>query len=389
MPPLRLAIPAVAAAWGVLFEVPRLAGLVDHDPAANDFRLFYVAAEAGAQHGWARMYDPHWLQQLSLAFAGSPPITAAYTYDFPPLLAWLVIPLTLMPLAAAFYVWAGVGVAALAGASRLAFPGDPFRWLTALLVTLALWPTVFAVERGQPDLLVYALAIASWWLADRRRDRWAGVVLGVGWAIKPQLLLLLPLVFLFSRHARATAWWLATTAALGAVFVLVLGRDGVAAYLSALEWAASDPAFAAPPIFAPLGPSLSLLVGQGIVGAIALGGAWRHRSSLRVAFAIGLVGTLASAVHLHEYDYVGLVVAAWLLFSAGGVSALELGWLGVGVVCGQLTAVGIRWPIVLWTPVWLVLLTLKPPVADRKRPAPEPEQWPHGAGAPEERPATG
>src|SRR6516162_6338802 len=67
VPPLRLAVPAVAAAWALVFEVARFVGLVNHDSAANDFRLVYVAAEAGVQVGWARMYDPLWLQQFSFA----------------------------------------------------------------------------------------------------------------------------------------------------------------------------------------------------------------------------------------------------------------------------------------------------------------------------------
>ena len=336
--------------------MPRFVGLVNHDSAANDFRLFYVAAEAGVQVGWARMYDPFWLQHFSSAFVASAPITPAYTYDFPPLLAWTVVPLTLVPLGAAFYVWTGINVASFAAASRLAFRDDTFKWLTALLVSVALWPAVFSLERGQPELIVYALAITSWWLAARGRDRWAGVALGVAWAIKPQIVLLLPAILLICGRPRAAAWWLLTTALAWAAFVLVLGRSGVAMYLSALQWAASDPGFAAAPIVAPFGPALSLLLGQAVFAAITLAAAWRWRGSLEIGFAIGLVGTLASAVHLHEYDYVGLIVAAWLVIIAARVSVADMAWLVVGVVCGQLPAIGVRWPVVLFTSLWLLWL---------------------------------
>jgi hypothetical protein len=360
VPPLRLAVPAVAAAWALVFEVVRFVGLVNHDSAANDFRLVYVAAEAGVQVGWARMYDPFWLQQLSFAFVASAPITPAYTYDFPPLLAWLVVPLTLLPLAAAFYVWTGVNVASFAAASRLVFRDDTFKWLTVLLVSVALWPTAFSLERGQPELIVFGLAIASWWLAAHGRDRWSGVALGIAWAIKPQIVLLLPAIFLISGRPRAAAWWLLSTAVAWAVFVLVLGSSGVATYLYALQWAASDPGFAAAPIVAPLGPGLSLLLGQAVFAAIALAAVWRRRASLEMGFAIGLVGTLASAVHLHEYDYVGLIVAAWFVITAARVSMVDMAWLAVGALCGQLPAIGVRWPIVLFTSLWLLWLWVRP-----------------------------
>jgi hypothetical protein len=369
VPPLRFAIPAVAAAWAIVFEIPRFLGLVHHDSAANDFRLFYVAAEAGVQLGWPKMYDPISLLHLSSAFFASAPITPAYTYDFPPLLAWMVIPLTLLPLAAAFYVWTGINIAAFSAASRLLFPGATFRWLAVLLVSLAVWPTVFSLERGQPELVVYALAIVSLWLASRGRDRGAGIVLGVAWAIKPQVLLLLPAIFLVCGRPRAAAWWLLTTVVAWGFFVLVLGQAGMGAYLYALQWAASDPGFAAEPIVAPLGSAMSLLLGDGLLTAITLVAAWRHRSSLRIAFAIGLVGTLASATHLHEYDYVGLVLAAWLVLDAEEVSVWDFAWVAVGVVCGQLPAIGVRWPIVLFTPLWLLWLWIRPVEAGQTIPS--------------------
>jgi hypothetical protein len=360
VPPLRLAVPAVAAAWALIFEVPRFVGLVNHDSAANDFRLFYVAAQAGVQVGLARMYDPVWLQHFSFAFVASAPITPAYTYDFPPLLAWMVIPLTFLPLAAAFYVWTGVNLVSFAAASRLAFRDNTFRWVTVLMVSLALWPAVFSLERGQPELIVYALAVGSWWLAANRRDRWAGVVLGLAWAIKPQIVLLLPAVFLLCGRPRAAAWWLLTTAVAWCVFVLALGRSGMAVYLYALQWAASDPGFAAAPIVAPFGPALSLLLGQALFAVISLAAVWRQRASLEMGFAIGLVGTLASAVHLHEYDYVGLIAAAWFVIIAARVSVIDMAWMAVGAVCCQLPAIGIRWPIVLFAPLWLLWLWVRP-----------------------------
>lgn len=361
LPPLRLALPAVAAAWAIAFEVVRLTGLVGANPTANDFRLIYVAAQVGLRWGWSHMYDPDRLQLMSQDLGPVvAPITALYTYNFPPLVAWAAALLVFLPVSVAFYVWAGMNVASLVVVSRPAFPGDNAKWLTVLLVSLALWPTVFSLERGQPELMVFGLAVASWWLAAHRRDRWAGVLLGLTWAIKPQVVFLLPAVMLMSGFPRVVLWWLATTTAAWTVFALAIGPTGLGTYLGVLVWESSDPGFASTPLVAPFGAGPSLLVGQGVFAVATLAAVWRHRRSLRIAFAIGLVGSLLSAVHLHAYDYVGLVVAGWLVLGAEEVSLLELGWLGVGVICVQLTAIGVGVPILVWQAIWLLMLWIRP-----------------------------
>jgi hypothetical protein len=359
LPPLHVAVLTVIAAWAVAFEVPRFIALVVADPAANDFRLSYIAAQAGLRWGWAHMYDPDKLTELSRAFGpADAAITPLYNYDYPPLLAWLIAPLTTLPLAAAVYVWAAINIAAFVVAWRLASPGKGLTRAAILLGSLAIWPVVFSLERGQPVLITFALAIGCWWMAQRRHDVLAGVLLGLAFAIKPPDVLLLPAVLFMCGFRRAAAWWLATTVTLWAVFALVLGPTGIGTYLAVLAWTLSDPGFTATPIVAPFGPQASLVVGQALFAAAALAGAWRQRRNWRLAFAIGIVGTLVSGVHFHEYDFAGLVVAAWLAFGEPA-GVVEIAWLAIGIVCAQLPAIGIRLPILVWQPVWLAMLVLR------------------------------
>ena len=173
---------------------------------------------------------------------------------------------------------------------------------------------------------------------------------------------LLPAVLLLCGFWRSAAYWLATTVALWAAFALVLGASGMGTYLAVLAWAASDPSYTATPAFAPFGPRMSLIAGQAAIAAVALGAVWRQRRTWNVAFALGLLGTAMSAIHVHEYDYVGLVVAAWLALSAP-TSALEFAWMAIGVVCLQVPLIGMRLPILFWQPVWLLMLSLR-----RRRP---------------------
>ncbi|HEY2597687.1 MAG TPA: glycosyltransferase family 87 protein [Candidatus Dormibacteraeota bacterium] len=329
------------------------------DPAANDFRLFYLAAQVGEKWGWSHMYDPDKLQALSLAFGpDAGPIVSSYTYDNPPLLAFLVAPLTTMPLTAAFILWTAINIAAAVAAWWLASPGIGLARVTILLCTLALWPVVFSLERGQPVLVTYALAIGCWWMAARRREVAAGLLLALATAIKPQDVALLPVVLLIGGFPRSAAYWLAGTAALGALFAAVIGATGIGAYLAALEWAASGPGFTATPLIGPFGPQASLVVGEGLVLLAALVGMWRQRRSWNVIFAIGLVATLVCSFHIHEYDYVGLAIATWLVLREP-VSLAEKAWLAVGVVCAQGPAISLRTPIVLWQPIWLVMLAIR------------------------------
>jgi hypothetical protein len=359
LPPLGVASAAVIGAWCLVFEITRFVGLVRSDPAANDFRLFYLAAQVGQKWGWSHIYDPDKLQALTQVFGpGDRAIIPSYTYDNPPLLALMVAPLAAMPLLAAFVIWTVINVAAGVGAWWLASPGVGFARIAILLCTLALWPVVFSLERGQPVLITYALAIGSWWMAARRREIEAGVLLALATAIKPQDVALLPAVFVFGGFLRAAAYWLAATAALWAFFALVVGATGFGTYLAVLDWAASGPGFTATPLIEPFGPRTSLLVGEGVFLAIALVGMWRQRRSWNLIFAIGLVATLVCSIHIHDYDYVGLAVAAWLVFREPG-SRAENAWLALGILCVQGPAIGIRVPIVIWQSLWLLILAFR------------------------------
>lgn len=359
LPPLQVAIPALIGAWAVAFEIPHFIGQVARDAAATDFRLFYISAEAGTRWGWPHMYDPARLQELSQVFGPSDvAITPVYTYLNPPLLAWLVAPLTVLPLPAALYVWTAINIAAFVVAWRLASPGRGFARFSVLLVSLALWPVAFSVERGQAVLITFALAVGCWWLAARHREVLAGVLLGLAWALRPQDVALLPAVLLICGFRRATVYWLATTVALWAVFAVVIGPTGFGTYLGVLAWAASDPSYNATPLATPFGPQATLIASQAAFAAVALAAVWRQRRRWNLAFAIGILGTLISAVHVHEYDYVGLIIAAWLALGET-TSVVELVWLAIGVVCVQVPLIGIRLPILFWQPVWLAMLAFR------------------------------
>lgn len=379
LPATQWAVLIVVAAWAAAFEVWRFIGIVVFQPGNTDYRLYYLAAQAGARWGWENMYDPSRLQLLNgaLATAGSQDISRLYTYLNPPLIAWLIALAAPLPYAVGLCLWTALNIAAMIVACRVVFARSRSVWIAVLLASIAVWPTAFAIERGQPELLLYSLVVGSWWCAERGSERWAGVLLGLAGCLKPQSLVLLPAVFLICGFRRTALWWLTTSVGALAVFAFVLGPTGIGTYLGVTAWSASDPSFTSSPFLSPFGSRFSLLVGQGVFATATLAGAWLNRRSLRLALAIGIVGTLTSAIHLHEYDYVGLVVAAWLATDQS-VSVLEVGWLAIGLICAQLPAIGIRSPILIWQPIWLVFLCLRDSLrrallkADYPAPLPDP-----------------
>src|SRR5690349_10930258 len=114
-PPLWLAAGAVAAGWTAINSIASWFLLwIVNGAIHEDFRMTYVAAKAGASYGWSTIYDESVLRSLSAGFPpGATNIDALYTYLNPPLLAWMIAPLTVFPEPVAYASWSVVSLAAL------------------------------------------------------------------------------------------------------------------------------------------------------------------------------------------------------------------------------------------------------------------------------------
>jgi glycosyl transferase family 87 len=113
------------------------------------------------------------------------------------------VPFTALPITVAFYVSTAIDLAAMIDAWRMPVQGSRFVSGVVLLGSISIGPTLCSLERGQPVLLTYALVVGCWLMAARKREIEAGVLLGLGWALKPQDLALLPLVLVVCGHGRA------------------------------------------------------------------------------------------------------------------------------------------------------------------------------------------
>jgi glycosyl transferase family 87 len=367
LPPLWLSASALAAAIAVAFGVARWISHFVSDPNAEDFRLHVVAARVGLRYGWNHIYD---LGLNRIVSAGLGPIDSSHAFISPPPVAWMVVPLAWLPVSAGYLVWTVISLAAFIAAWWLVVPGTRMVRVTVLLVSLALWPVHYQFWLGQWVAASMALLALTWWLY--RRDRWvlAGVVLGLSLFFKTQDVLLVPVALLVSGRWKPVAAAAATAAVLGAWSLISLGPSGIADWLNAIALVRSDPV-TAPLTYASLFGRGPLATGIEVaLGAIALGLAWYRRDRLDLVFALGIVGSTASATYLHEDDVAILVLAAWIVLRAQP-SVPQRVWLLAGVAAAQFIAIGLPIPMLLWEPAWIALLGLEPWLRRRDQPAPK------------------
>ncbi len=381
-PSLWLASAATAAAWGALYSLGRwVFGFVTF-PIHEDVRINYVAAQAGLQYGWSKIYDFATLRQLSLVFpAADRSIDATATYISPPLLAWLFVPLTLVPVPAAYLIWTLAALAALIWTWHVAAPYKGLAKLTLLLVALALWPVMQVFYYGQPGVVVVAGVALAWWLIRHDRPIAAGIALAFATTLKPQVVILVPIALLVAGHVKPVLGWAAAGLVMAALSVASLGVEGIASYWQALKLVEADTGhayFTIALVFG-LGPVTYVLLA--LQGLACLAVARIRRRELETVFAVGLLGSLMVAFHLHQWDYTNLVLAAWLVLRNSPPLWHRI-WLAAGILTMQLLSLGLAVPQLVWDVVWLAMLALGAPSANSVRNRIRPVATPSEASSP-------
>jgi len=309
-----LSAAAITAAITAAFGVARWVEHFVSNPYEEDFRLNYVAAQIGLSHGWSHIYDLDLERQFTARFAPvGVAIDSYHNYVTPPLLAWLLAPFTLIPLPAGLLVWTFLSLAAL---------------------------------------------VAAWWLLERERWAPAGAVMALAMFIKPQLLLLLPVALLASGRWRPVVYFALASAILGVISLISLGQHGVDSYFSSVNFTRGNPIHSVLTFTwfgrGPVATGMELTA-----GLVALALAWYRRDRMDLVFALGIVGSTASAFYLHEYDAAVFVLPAWIVLRSRP-SVPQRAWLLIGVVAAQLIAIGVFRPMVLWEAGWIGMLGAEP-----------------------------
>ena len=351
----RIRLWAVAGVWtGALLSAFNLyAAWVTYAPqflVRNDFRLAYGAALNAWQHGYGHLYD---LGQQKAAVES----LGAYWSPFinPPPLAWLGTVFLPVPFAVATVLWTALICGAAVLAWSLAAPGSGLSRAAHLALFVDLFPTAFGLMVGQPVALVAAAVAASWWLAERGRPVVAGVVLSAV-AIKPQLALLVPLCLLVAGQRRMFLAWLAASATIALVALVLLGGEGLHRYRDALSLASQWEPTRRYAIAGPLGLGPQVYAVEAVVVGFAAFAAWRHRDrGPAMPTAIGITASLLFTPYVGFQDFAMLVLAGWLVLRSRA-TPVQVGIMVAGYALLELALVVLAVPILLAEGAFLVSL---------------------------------
>ena len=364
-PRLLLVAGAAASFWGAVFSVKRWVDHYRSDQAVDDIRVYYYTARLGIEQGWNQIYNQDALRAvMARHFTGQlAVIDGGHTFPNPPPLAWMIAPLTVLPFGPAYAIWSLVGLASVVVAWAIAAPFSGLARVALLLTAVAIWPVHYSLIFGQPTPEVIALVAAAWWLLERDRVALAGIALALATGLKPQDVILVPVALLLTGRARVFAWWAGGCLVLGLIFFASLGVQGVVDFWNTTVVVESYTGHKIMTLASLFGPGLPAYALEAGSAALALYGAWRHRSRLKLVIALGLLGSVMSAVHAHESDYCMVLLAAWLVL-ATPTSAAARFWLLPGLLAVQTMAIGLPLPTLLWEIVWLVLLVVERPLRE-------------------------
>jgi hypothetical protein len=330
---LGTAAGAVTAALFAVFDLYQWAVAYASDRFHNDFTFYVAAARIGLAHGWPSIYDLS-LQQAELdALGSSIKIAELARFISPPPVAWLALPLTPLPYAAAYWTWSALLLVALVLAWQLAAPGGGLARVILLAAAIGWLPVIYGLQLGQPGLFV-ALGVAGCYaLLRANRPLLAGVALGAV-MLKPQLAFMVPLALLAARQDRAFIGGVIALGILAAASAFALGTSGIAAYEARLSFAASVAVNRELTLAYFLGDAARPVQIAIAVWSLVLAFRLRHRG-LEWPFVCALVGGMLATPYVHLDDLLMLGLAACFVLRARTPA-----WAWIYVLAGVLAVEG-------------------------------------------------
>ena len=357
---LAIAAGAVAAILFAAFDLFQWAQAYASDNFHNDLTFYYAAAKIGLSHGWQSIYDLR-LQQEALDALGSRiQIAELARYISPPPVAWLAVPLTLLPFQAAYLVWSALLLGALGWTWYLTAPGTGRLRLVYLAAAVGWLPVIYGLQLGQPGLFV-ALGVAGCYALLRSgRPFWAGIALGA-LILKPQLAFLVPPALLVGGRYRAFWGSVVAIGVLALIAAVLVGPSGIATYQERLTFAAGVPVNRELTIAGLIGNVPVARVIQVLLAIWSLVLVYRlRRRGHEWIFVPVLVGGLVASPYLHLDDLVMLGLAGWLYLR----TSPRPGWSWIAVIALVIAAEGIPywgpWPVISGDLLALLLLSLMP-----------------------------
>jgi hypothetical protein len=277
----------------------------------NDFIGLYAGARLS---GTPQLFSPTAAKRIHHEITGGRADFPALSFIRPPFYSVLLKPLGRLPYKTAYAIFTAINVAVFV----------LFLWLYAreyretLILAAFSVPMLVSFANGQDTPLVAALAGIASWLAMRRRDFLAGLVLSLA-AIKFHLLLLVPVALILHKRWRFLAGGLTGGLALCATALAGEGLDSPLRMLSALSNPAVHPGAEQMTTLRNLvfhftgGDSRALEAGLAIAATGLYVLASAKPAGFHTAYGMALIGGLLISHHAYPHDLLLLAAAAPIL----------------------------------------------------------------------------
>ena len=331
-----------------------------------DFFSFYSGARLFVTRGGSAVYDLVLQRQIQIDVTSQPPDRfIVLPYFHPPYYTLLIAPLGYLSYRQAYVAMAAFNVLLAAALivilvrTSLRIHGRAAVVATALIA--GFFPLFVTILQGQSDLVVLVPLAAAYVAWSRGRLGWAGIFSALALA-KPQLLLLIPVLFLARRAWRALAGFAAVLLALGAVSVAGFGIAPVIDYLRSLgAWAIGGSlptngqiAYTDPAVYSlknilqslPGGATTALVILLLLLALAALSLSWRPDKP-RLDFALAIAASLVLSPHQNVHDLALLVIPGFAL--ADLALAGELRWPRAATVVLVVSYVALIIPVSFWS----------------------------------------
>jgi hypothetical protein len=333
-----------------------------------DFFSFYSGAKLFVTRGGSAVYDLVLQREIQIQVTSQPPDRfIVLPYFHPPFYTLLIAPLGYLTYRQAYIAMAIFNVILAAALIVLLVRSSLSIQGRAAVVAVALiagfFPLFVTILQGQSDLVVLVPLAAAYVAWARGRLGWAGIFTALALS-KPQLLLLLPVLFLARRAWRALAGFAVVLLALGAISVAGLGFGPVVDYLKALgAWAIGGSlptngqlAYTDPAVYSlknilqvlPGGTPTALVILLFLLALAALSLSWRPDKP-RLDFALAIAASLVLSPHQNVHDLALLVIPGFAL--ADLALAGELRWprAAAAVLAVSYAAVNLTLTFSLWS----------------------------------------
>ncbi|GAC1683247.1 MAG: hypothetical protein PVS2B1_02130 [Candidatus Dormibacteraceae bacterium] len=394
-PRLRRLAYAAAAGVGVgslLFWAAYWITFLRGNLMGPDFFSFYAAARLYVVKGGSAVYNLAFQRQVELQVTGHAPDNfVVLPYFHPPYYTLLIAPLGALSYAqayfamAAFNVLLAIALVVLLVRTSLTIHGRAA--IVAAIMVAGFFPLFVTMLQGQSDLVVLVPLAAAYVAWSRGRDGWAGIFSALALA-KPQLLLLIPVLFLTRRAWRALAGFLGVVAALGIVSVIGFGLAAVLTYLGAVgAWAIggklpasgelvyTDTAFYslrnildALPVG---GKGVGLVILVVLLAFVALSLSWRPDKP-RLDFALAVAASLVLSPHQNLHDLALLIIPGFAVADLARCGQLRWPQAAAAVVGVSYVAVNLTFLTSLWSAAFGALLLAVYLVSERMSVRPDP-----------------